>query len=206
MQTSAQSFIKAVELKLKPIMRELGFSGRGRNWNRVREPFIDCVRLQILSDNTACCVSLGEHLTFLPIIGKREPIDPKRVSADDCEIAFRMTPGEEVDFWWQFSDGDSAQSYLLSTMSAQLEKSFAIYSDFPRPFEEISESNICSEKSERILASMTHIRKALLLARVSEHVGDKHRAKSWARYGLEQDGRASAVKIQLRELLNRVSK
>lgn len=90
---SKAKFIAHVERDFVPVLREAGFDGQGLCWRRLREPFIDCVDIQSRSDDAACCVNLGEHLTFLPIAGGSSAPDIEAMTLVDCELNnFRLKP------------------------------------------------------------------------------------------------------------------
>jgi hypothetical protein len=101
---SKSVFMQCIERGLAPILRDAGFIGQGQRWRRVREPFIDCVEVQLRSDDAACCVNLVEHLSFLPVAGGSAAPNIETMTTVDCEIKRRLAPLGHAEHWWRFED------------------------------------------------------------------------------------------------------
>lgn len=201
-----KEFLLAVRDHLSPRLESTGFESSELAWRRFRNPYVDCVEIQIRSDQRACCVNLGLHLSFLPAAGTKTSIDPARLQLIDCEIRSRATRNGESDSWWEFKNDPSEVDCLVSCAMKNVELFFGKYRDFPQPFLDFEPSDLASEEMTALLPAMTKVRRTLFLARLHEHLGDHKRAKFWSQFGLEHAGMASGPKAEFREILNETRK
>lgn len=200
---SKAEFIAHVERDFVPVLREAGFDGQGLCWRRLREPFIDCVDIQSRSDDAACCVNLGEHLTFLPIAGGSSAPDNEAMTSVDCEIKERLAPDGKPEHWWKFENAAEEVAVLLNCFKARAQTFFGKYRDFPKPFIDMKMSDIESDAALRIMPMMTKVRRILLIARIFDHLGDGPTALEWAEFGKENAGMAVEPKVAFREIIRK---
>ena len=200
---SKTKFSNDVDERLSSVLLDSGFSGGDLRWVRVRDQFIDCVDIQIRSDDAACCVNLGEHLSFLPVVGGSAPIDLGRMSSVDCEIRARLAPDGEPDYWWGFGSGFSDVEDLVGCFKESGEAFFRKYRDFPKPFADVEMSNIGSEPTIELMPMMTKIRRILLIARMYDYLNDVVKAVEWADFGKQNAGMAVGPKSAFREILRK---
>lgn len=193
----------AIKQYLAPALKEMGFSRRRQFWKRVREPFIDCVGIQTRSDNAACCVNLGEHLTFLPIAGGSAMPHTETMRPVDCEIRKRLAPGEDVDHWWKFDNAAAEVANLIRSVQTDGEAFFAKYRRFPTPFTDLKMAEIDTDRAFELLPMMTKTRRILLIARVYDHLGDGGRAVAWAEFGMANVGMGVGPKVAFREIVKK---
>lgn len=197
---SKAEFIAHVESDFVPVLREAGFNGQGLCWKRLREPFIDCVEIQPRSDDAACCVNLGEHLTFLPVAGGSTAPDIETMTSVDCEMKGRLAPDGKPEHWWKFENAAEEVRDLVSCFETRAETFFGKYRDFPKPFTDLEMADVDSDAALEMLPMMTKVRRILLIARVYDYLGDGGRALAWAEFGKENAGMAVGPKAAFREI------
>jgi len=200
---SKTEFANLLERHLSPILRRSGFLGDTFAWKRIREPFIDCVDIQTRSDGAACCVNLGEHLTFLPVVGGSAQIEPEDITSVDCEIKSRVAPMGEAEHWWNFENREGDIEHLVKCFHESSEVFFGKYQNFPKPFVDIEMSDIENDAVVELLPTMTKVRRILLVARVYDHLGDGMQATLWAEFGKENARMAVGPKAAFGEIVRK---
>ncbi|MBL8891048.1 MAG: DUF4304 domain-containing protein [Planctomycetaceae bacterium] len=198
-------FVNSVENMLCAELTHRGFVSRGRSWIRVRGPFIDCVDVQIRSDERACCVNLGEHLSFLPCAGTSRQFDIKTSSSIDCEMKSRLAPDDLSDYWWDLKSGLEGLDSLVRCFRDGAFVFFDRYVDFPLPFTKLTIEEIDSDTAIRLMPTMTKIRRVLLMSRVYAYLEDHTNAEMWARFGSENCGVAVGLKASFQEIIRNLS-
>ncbi len=197
---SSVNSVADVKQRLGALLLDAGFTGRDLEWVRVRNPFIDCVDMQLRSDAAAYCVNLGEHLSFLPAAGGSAPIDAENMSSVDCEIKSRLTPHGESEYWWKIGC-ESSVDEIVRCFNKSGEEFFHQYRNFPKPFSDIDMSMIDSEAALKLMPTMTKVRRILVIARVHDHLCDASNAIAWAEFGYQNVGVAVSLKAAFREIL-----
>lgn len=197
---SKTEFMARIESDLVPALQEAGFEGQGMCWKRIREPFIDCVEIQTRSDDAACCVNLGEHLTFLPVAGGSAAPDIETMTSVDCEMKGRLAANGEPEHWWKFENASGEVADLIECFRLHGESFFGKYQEFPRPFVDLEMAAIDGDAAIEMLPMMTKVRRILLIARVYDYLGDSERALAWAEFGKENSGMAVGPKAAFREI------
>lgn len=186
-----------------PVLEADGFVTSGWSWRRDREPFIHCISVQDRSDGKACCVNLGAHLTFLPVVGSSISIEA--LTPDCCEIKGRLAPSGQIDHWWPFDGGKDEVENLIGFYESQGRAFFEQYDDFPRTFEGIRPEHIENENLSGLFPTMTKVRIALLLARVNEHLGNIVAVRAFADLGLRIAKHGVVSKREFKRMLGRIS-
>lgn len=201
---SKTDFMESLGRNLVPILREAGFGGQSPCWTRIREPFIDCVDVQTRSDDAACCVNLGEHLTFLPVAaGSRTP-NVETMTTVDCEMKRRLAPKGYPEHWWSFENVPAETADLINCFQAHAEEFFGQYRNFPKPFTDLELADIDSDVAiEMLFPMMTKIRRILLIARVYDHLQDRASSLAWAEFGIANAGMAVGPKAAFRQIVRK---
>jgi hypothetical protein len=198
-------FVSSVENWFWTTLTPLGFIGRGKKWIRFRGEFIDCVDLQIRTDGRACCVNLGEHLSFLPCAGTSQRFDIDISSSVDCEMKSRLAPDDLSDYWWELNSGPEGLDNLARCFRENAFVFFDQYVDFPLPFTKLTIEGIGSEPAIRLMPTMTTVRRILLIARVYAYLEDHANAVMWANFGNENCGAAVGLKAAFQEIARKIS-
>ncbi len=199
---SSTEFAIEVEERLGSVLSDAGFNGAELRWVRLRGPYIDCVDIQVRSDDAACCVNLGEHLSFLPVVGGSTPVDIENMSSVECEIKQRLAPEGEPEHWWEVGVESSVDD-LINCFRSSGEAFFQKYNDFPNPFIGIETSDIESDATLELMPMMTKVRRILLIARIYDYLNDAANATAWAEFGKKNAGMAVGPKAAFREILRK---
>lgn len=196
-------FFEMLDGELSPILQANGFAGHGREWKRLRDPVINCVEIQLRSDQAACSVNLGVHLAFLPVVGGLSPVDFNAITEVDCEVQSRLAWANEREHWWEFDSPEESVANLVACFRERGEAYFEKFSQFPHPFIDIDPDSLDDDEISTLFPIMTKVRKVLLIARVHEHVGDIANAVRFAQLGKEVAGMAVGPKAAFREILRK---
>jgi hypothetical protein len=198
-------FNDVLEASFFPELCVLGFKGNTWCRRRLVEPFLHCVRVQDSSDHARVYLNIGVHITTLPApeMG-RVPLE--KMTDEHCEIRDRLNPQSrkgEWTPWWLKTDPEKATSEMLQLFKAKALPFFDQFQSFPGVLDSITVADIESGKASRILAGMTDVRMALLLARLHEHLGNKDKVMTFAEYGLRVAGRATSPIAYFKQMLKR---
>lgn len=193
--------LNQIEEALYSALSDAGFVQGENGWTRVRDQFIDCVDVQVRSDNAACCVNLGEHLRFLPVAGGSEPVNINGMSSIDCEIKSRLAPEGKTEYWWELGGDDALD--VVECFHDRGEGFFRRFTNLPKPFSDIAMSEIDNDETLDLLSTMTKVRRILLIARVYDHLNDADNATAWAEFGKQNAGMAIGPKSAFREILRK---
>jgi len=132
-----------------------------------------------------CCVDLGVHLDFLPVVAGGIPARPEAMSVTECEIRKRLTPNPDFeDFWWAYHDPHACEDVLAALQTRGL-PFFEQFQSFPTFWQSISVDDLRTGKYGIFLPGLTTTRAALLLARLHACLGDQSRCRAFAEFGLE---------------------
>jgi hypothetical protein len=148
-----------------------------------------------------CCVELGVHLDFLPVIGGGAA-ELEAMTVTRCEVRKRLTPRSDLqDYWWQYGD-EAADEDLVAVVESVGLTFFQQLETFPDYWQHIALEDLRNETFSNYLPGMTRVRAVLLLARMHSFLGDVEGSRSLAAYGLEiVPAIASGPKKAFRELL-----
>ncbi len=196
-------FFQVLDGELGPVLQAFGFAGQEQEWKRHRDPVVNCVEIQVRSDQSACTVNLGVHLTFLPAGGGSIPVDFDTITEADCEIQNRLAWRNEPEHWWGFDSPEESVADLVACFREKGEAYFGKFANFPHPFIDIEPSNLDDKEISTLFPIMTKVRKILLIARVHEHLGDTTNAVRFAQLGKEVAGMAVGPKAAFRDILRR---
>ncbi len=178
-------FLRYITDDLCNLLPVYGFQGRGLEYVKQHDHVVSCIGVQTHSSEPRCCVNLGVHLDFLPILGGTGPVKLESMNVTYCEIRRRLTPSPSLDdFWWSYGEGGARQG-LLAVLEEHGLPFFAKYESFPDYWLSISLEDLRAGAFATRLPGMTRVRAVLLLARVNAFVGNRARCQEIATYGLE---------------------
>jgi hypothetical protein len=177
--------------RLNPLLRGVGFFGSGTTFRRLSDDVIRLVHVQGSRYGGSCCVNLAMHLTFLPtVLG--DPTDPKKITEPLCEFRKRLAPDGRSDHWWDYgaTEQEAAASVesLVDLFRRVALPHFERFRTFPGPFAGITPQVIISGDFRLLPGNMTAARAALVMARISAHLGQQGQAREFAEVGLASLG------------------
>jgi len=105
-----ERFGRLLRRDLAPLVHAQGFEAWDGVFRRVAGERIDIVSLQGSRAGRCCCVDLGVHYSFLPLVGRPEcaQADGRRVRAHDCAFRERLRELGESDHWWMYGSDDAS--------------------------------------------------------------------------------------------------
>lgn len=193
-----------------PELRKLGFKGSGSNFRRIRGDVVNTVNIQGNKYGGSSAVNLGLHLAFLPVYWNNENPDLSKIKEVDCEFRNRLAPRGKRDYWWKygglFSSSTKQVSHLIETYLHVGEPAFSKYDTTAKVANMISIEEIFSGNYIEVFGGITEVRAALTMARVHEHMGNPDLARAFATAGMTSLGRATVLKPQFEEILERVQR
>jgi hypothetical protein len=196
-----QGFLKHLVKLMGPALSHAGFQYLGSGlWNRFIGQTINIIWIQKQSTKPVCCVNLGIHYRFLPEAGTEKVLTSEKLDLPSCEIKLRLTADPaQADQWWPFSPQTSETIRDLI-----IDRAFNIFDSYKLEGE-ISklEAKDLEESMPSLLASLTKVRAALLLARIHEHLGNRAKAIDAANFGINIGGSAVGPKKAMRDILKR---
>lgn len=195
--------LEVFERHVVPLLDADGFTGSNGTWRRTIESVINCVEIQVKSDKSACCVNLGVHFTFLPVVGGSQGVDIDNLLQSDCELKTRLAWEGESGHWWPFDDAERNAIDMAACFTQIGKAFFARFSQFPHPFLDIDLKDIASDANSNLFPMMTKVRKVLLLARIHDYLGHADAVVPLCNLGIEVAGMASGPKAAFRDLLRK---
>jgi len=200
-----EQFHSAVKLILKPALVADGFRAAGTTYRRTLGEVVHVVALQASRYGGQCCVCLGIHLTFLPLVGSAEACDPAKITEPECEFRSRLTPNGESDFWWSYGTTEhEAQASAGSILRLYREVGapyFGCFATFPDDFVGVTPSMLASGAALPFPKGGTLVRRALALSRIAVHTGRSADAKQFAEIGLAHVGPAIGLKNEFQKIV-----
>jgi hypothetical protein len=195
----------AVKLILKPVLIADGFRASRTTYRRTLGEVIHIVALQGSPHGGQCCVNLGIHLAFLPLVGSAEACDFVRITERECEFRSRLAPTGQCDFWWSYGSTEheaqaSAESILRLYRDVGVPY-FGRFTKFPDDFVHVTPSMLSNGSPLRFPSGGTFVRRALALSRIALHTGRIAEAKQFAEIGLAHLGRAKGLENEFRNML-----
>jgi hypothetical protein len=213
-----EAFFDCLKTEFAPKIRSFGFKGSGLNFYRIRDEVIQVINIQVNKYRGSCCVNLGLHLAFLPIAGGNLLADPNKLRVTSCEFRWRLAPPGATDYWWEYEEGVAA--HLPYAMEGgrgtgpigKAHHLIATYETYGGPrlqsvttIEAIAHlfrpDDIGSGKPLPMYG-YTHPRGALTMARIHKYLGNENLTKQFAKAGLENIGKAKALRMELENLLS----
>jgi hypothetical protein len=199
-------FLAEIKNSLRPILKAEGFRASGNTtFRRKLGDVIHVLTIQGSRHGGQCCVCLGIHLMFLPLVGTGGICDPEKITEPECEFRSRLRPEGMSDFWWKY--GSSEEEARLSAASLlhiyqdvgrpYLQK----FSKFPEDFCQLTPSMLANGITEPFPRNTTAARRALALSRIYIHLGRIDEAKQFAEFGLAHVGPAIALKSEMQNII-----
>ena len=180
-------FREQLKTKLAPMLRADGFVGSGVTFRRLRGEVIHLLHVQGSTYGGSCCVSLAIHLTFLPTLVGR-PTDSKKITENHCEFRKRLAPEGQSDCWWKYGSDEHEATRSVDDLVDLIRRvalpHFDRFGKFPQCFENISPLVLASGDFRALPGNMGAPRAALVMARISAHLGRPDRAREFAEVGL----------------------
>lgn len=200
-----EQFHSQAKLVLKPALVADGFRASGTTYRRLFGEVIHVFTLQGSVHGGQCCVCLGIHLTFLPIVGSADACDPAKISEPECEFRTRLATRGETDCWWSYgaTEGEaraSAESILRLYREVGIPY-FQRFSTFPDDFIRVSLPMLASDAPLPFPGRSTEVRRALALSRIALRTVRVADARQFAEFGLARVGPAVALKNEFRKIL-----
>jgi hypothetical protein len=194
---SAPTLEQSIRSHFAPILREDGFAGSSRTFQRLANGMIQVVQVQGSRSGGSFAVNLGIHPTCIPVMG-----DPpqKKMKPELCILRRRLSE-DGGDHWWKHSSAKES-------MDAAIKEAASVYADFGRPaFAKLVEPNspllnVTPQQFEAgrfdfsgFKSTDVMMAKALSLIRLA--AGDSGGAQAFARIAIDRAGPAFG---QLREM------
>jgi hypothetical protein len=185
---------------LAPQLRADGFAGSGRTYRRIANSWIQVVNVQGSRQGGSFAINLALHPVGLPdVIG--QPINPKSVSQDACELRRRLAEVEQDQWWVCYGDRESMNEAVQSATLVYQEVGRPLLNRLARPDSDLSiltASRFASGKYDLGGFGATAGRMALLFARLRSQQGRYEEAKAFVQYGLSVAGSADLLIRDLR--------
>lgn len=176
----------------------------GNTSRRVGGVVIHVVTLQGSAHGGRCCVCLGIHLGFLPLVGTAT-FNPTTIEELDCEFRTRLAPPGQSDAWWSYgtSESEARQSaesitQLYQQVGASYFRRFTL---FPDDFIRVTLAMLAGDEILPFPVGGTFVGRALALARIAQRVGRIDEARQFAEAGLARVGQATSLKQAFRQIL-----
>jgi hypothetical protein len=194
-------FFEILRVRFAPLLRSEGFRGSGRTFRRICGEFLHVLNIQGSQFGGQCCVNLGVHLSFLPLLGGGGDPDPKRIQEPECEFRARLAPRGETDRWWPYGtteeEADASARHLIDLYCSVGRKHFERASSFPEPFVSITPEDLERGDLSLLPGRTTDVRACLAMARISYRRGDPELARRFAAIGLSRVGSAAGLRAEL---------
>jgi hypothetical protein len=203
-------FHSQVKQVLKPAFVADGFRASGTTYRRSLGEVIHVIALQGSVHGGQCCVCLGIHLTFLPVVGSADVCDSAKITEPECEFRSRLVPLGQSDFWWSYGVTEreaqaSAESILRLYRDVGVPY-FGRFTTFPDDFVRVTPSMLADGSGADgaplpFPKGGTIVRRSLALSRIALHTGRTADAKQFAEIGLAHVGPAIGLKNEFRKIL-----
>ena len=199
-------FFSVLKDEFAPKLRDIGFKGSGQNFRRINGEIINTINIQAHKYGGSCAVNLGLHLTFLPLNWADQLPDIKKIKEIDCEFRMRLAPKNKSDYWWKYGgllDSPTKKArHLIETYFEYGEPHFTEFGKVEKIASMLSIEDIENNDYIKVFGGDTQQRGALAMARIHKHLGDISKAKEFAKIGLNNLGRAVALKPAFEEIIN----
>src|SRR5690349_16195238 len=163
-------FFDVLKSEFAPKLRELGFTGSGQHFRRVRGEIINAINIQGNKYGGSCAVNLGLHLTFLPLNWRNVLPDPRKIKEIECEFRTRLSRDMKSGYWWKYgralaSSTKSARD-LIATYLESGEPHFRRYDSIEKIASMISMDDVNQDAYLNSFGGITSVRAALTMARI----------------------------------------
>ncbi|MCE9533281.1 MAG: DUF4304 domain-containing protein [Planctomycetes bacterium] len=192
--------MKALALRLYPILRADGFRGSGNTLRRVDEQVVHVFNLQASTGGSECYLNLGAHLMFLPTPGGSVP-DAKSIKEYECAFRDRFDPPSGSSHGWSYGRNEDELNetiaFICDHWSNYGRAFFDRYSHFPDSFHLLVDD---------IDPSGVHPTELLTFARIAAHLHKNARSESLAQEALRRcPERATDLRAELSQLIHDVN-
>jgi hypothetical protein len=203
-------FLAKFKALVVPVLKEEGFRGSGNDFRRQIKEVIHVINLQGSRHGGECCVNLGIHLTFFPLLGSGSLPTPEKITEPECEFRTRLHEPDIVDQWWPYgSSEDEAEASALSIKQTYLNVGrdfLGQFLVFPGDFTRITPESFAERTVHNCPPTFTKTRALLAQARIYDHLGNRDFASRFAKMALADVGRAVLLKAELERLAEPESK
>jgi hypothetical protein len=198
-------FHSQVKQVLKPVLIADGFRASGTTYRRTLGEVIHVINLQGSIHGGQCCVCLGIHLTFLPMVASTDACDSTKITEPECEFRSRLAPLGKSDCWWSYGvtehESRSSAESILQIYREVGVPYFERFSKFPDDFDRVTPSMLAGSSPLPFPNGGTLVRRALALSRIALRTGRIADAKKFAETGLANVGPAIGLKSEFNKIL-----
>jgi hypothetical protein len=199
-----KTFFGVLKREFASMLRADGFTGSGTTYRRAVGPVIQTIWIQSSRYGGECCVNLGVHLTFLPMVLDEAP-DIRTITEPDCEFRCRLVCEGETDHWWPFgTTQDEAEMSVVDLVQTYRDYGapyFAAWAEFPGRFIDLTVDQLTQGSKLPFPVHTTDLRAALAMARIHAHLGNLETSRSFAAFGLANLGKATGLRRSFEEML-----
>ena len=199
-------FYDVLKEEFAPRLRDIGFKGSGQNFYRTKGEVINIINIQPNKYGGSCAVNLGLHLSFLPAVSESELPDIKNIKEYECEFRMRLAPRNKTDYWWKYggllNSPTKNARHLIETYFKYGEPHFKEYDDVEKIASMLTLDDIEKNDNIKVFGGIVRQRGALAMARIHKHIGKVTEAKEFAQAGLNNIGRAVALRSAFEEIIN----
>jgi len=200
---ATEPFVQRVKSILIPELRNEGIIGRFPTFRRIRGELIHEVSVQGSRYGGERTVNLSFGFFFLqPAYAKPE--------APETEYSYRIGTGSGRDRWWQYQGATEAEAIaladeMISVFRAEAPKFFQHFKNFPESFTDFTPDDFVeaplSYLPPRVGGGRNVARDCWVFMRLWLHLNDEHRAKGFAKTGLQHVGKATTLEMDFRKIL-----
>lgn len=164
--------------------RSDGFTGGGRHFRRLVNPYIHCISIQRHSACDRFCIEYGVSLDFLHRTAPEENfVEYRKTTAYHCLIGGRLESSQCDHFHWWMDESYTVDAFI-EAYEQQAVPLFDFYSDFPNPFYQLDPSSAEHWMKGPYMSAMQIREIAWFAGQVSVYLGDEDRAWTFFQTGL----------------------
>lgn len=196
---SAADFKKHISKTLSEQLKGFGFKGSGFNYLMDSDYFVFTIGIQASQYGGQCCAEFGIQPKSVDTNGF-EKLDFKKLKYYNCEFRTRLSPKEQGDYWWKYSDLEQKNIQIALEIAKVVKTQVIPVIDYFKSDKNILEKIEVSDlenmylKLPKKLGGMsfgtTDIRMAWTLVRALEET-NLPKAKEFAEYALSKLGKSS---------------
>lgn len=204
-----EEFREILDREWVPVLTEMGFTRRRPHWRRLQGPFIDCVNLQHSKWHDECCVNLGVHLVFLPLLVTSEMPDPARLKEVECAFRDRLTPWTKSkdwwrqygggDYWWKYRNPQKNARHLIDTFVEYADSYLRQFDNFPQPFDSVTTEDARRDRDKGSPGQL------FVWAHVHLHLQYMESARKFAQLGLDRVRGNDQMSDAFQKIIDRTS-
>lgn len=140
MNIDRKAYLKELNKKFIPLLRESEFKGSGATFRRLNGPVVHVFNVQGSSGRGGCYINLGAHLLLLED-SHGDKKDPIKIDEASCLFRTRFEPDEkqfEVNGLWPYGGSEREMDLSISHMVVKWKREgqsfFEKYQDYPDSF------------------------------------------------------------------------